>query len=135
MVTCKVKASCTYLHPSLILGSITKTQTAARPAEERVGLTDPQVQLLPHIHGIAHSLVGLGQVFTGHGDGSGGDLREAGPPHLQAGLHCKQKWSPRSEPGHTALSSERAPWNEESCEASNRMSNMLSEREFIIAPR
>ena len=50
--------------------------------------TDPQVQLLPHIHSIAHSLVGLRQVFTCRPDGAGGDLGETGSQHLQAGLHC-----------------------------------------------
>lgn len=54
-------------------------------------LTDPQVQLLSHIHGVAHSLVGLREVFTCRPDGAGGDLRETGSQHLQAGLHCETK--------------------------------------------
>lgn len=37
-------------------------------------LTNPEVQLLPDIHSVAHPLVGLGQVGTGRPDGSGGDL-------------------------------------------------------------
>lgn len=81
----KIKASCMYLHANPILPN---TQCATW-TPEGVGwrLTDPQVQLLPHVHGVAHSLIRLGQVFTGRPDGSGRDLRETGSQHRQTGLH------------------------------------------------
>lgn len=147
MMSCKVKASCTYLHTNLILGSISQNPTAAWPAKELVRpLTNPQVQLLPHVHSIAHSLVGLGQVFTGHRDGSGGDLRETGPQHLQTGLHCRTEMvtKVRTKSHHPLIIKgslflghlERKKLDSSrSCEASNWVSNMLSQREFIIAAK
>lgn len=74
-------------------------------------LTNPQVQLLPHIHGIAHSLVGLRQVFTCRPDGAGSDLGETGSQHLQAGLHCAREEA-RGRAGHTGslLPNHPEPW-------------------------
>lgn len=62
-----------------------------RPPASPLPLTDAQVQLLPHVHGIAHSLVRLREVLTGRLDGPGGDLGETGSQHRQVGLHCGKR--------------------------------------------
>lgn len=98
MMDFKIRNSCTYLH-------MPNTQWPCGPSKEFMQLlTNPEVQFLPHVHSITHSLIRLGQIFAGHSHGSGGDLRKTCSQHLNSGLYCGTE-SPRLKLSHTALSS------------------------------
>lgn len=106
MMNCKVKASCTYLHTNLILGSITKAQQLHAPAKAGCG-PSPILRSSSCLTSTASLTLWSGWVrFSQAIVTARGVISEKRALHTcRLGFTAEQKEWPRSKPSHTALSS------------------------------